>query len=70
MIQLLALFYACMILWAAGSILVALFKPWRHFTGPDLWIAWTLVFAWPLVCVAMAVELAIENRDPEDGRGG
>lgn len=65
-----ALLLAFAILWAAGSLAIAAFRPWRHFTGPDWWISPMLIFLWPGVFGWMALELAIEAYDPERGDGG
>jgi len=72
-----ALFHAFLVIWAVGSAIVACFRPWRHFTGPDWWIAWLLVFLWWGIAAAMIVELAREHfdlarhdgDDSETGRG-
>jgi hypothetical protein len=58
------------ILWAVGSLLVAAFRPWDHFTGRDWWIAWVLVFLWWGVFACMAYELAREHFEPDDDDGG
>ncbi|WP_034157910.1 hypothetical protein [Sphingomonas sp. ERG5] len=57
-----ALLGAIGILWLAGSLIATAMRPWRHFDRDDRWIAWALVIGWPLIAVAMAIELAIEFR--------
>jgi hypothetical protein len=49
-------------LWATGSLIITAMKPWNHFERADRWVAWALMIGWPLIALAMSIELWIEFR--------
>lgn len=66
-----AIVLAFALVWAAGSLIILAMKPWRYFDRDDRWLAWALIFGWPFIFGAMAIELTLEWRlDRKDARGG
>ncbi len=64
-----AIVIAILILWVLGSLIIAALRPWRHFEQADRWLAWALLFGWPFIFGAMAIELTLEWRlDRKDAR--
>lgn len=56
-----SLLLAVLILWAAGSAVIALCRPWRDFTGEDAWFAWLILFGWPFILIFAVAELMAEQ---------
>lgn len=51
---------AVALIWVAGSVVIGVLKPWRHFDRADRWLAWALLMAWLPMCLAVAIELGVE----------
>jgi|GEM_PF-4856306 len=66
-----AIVLALAMVWSVVSLIILAMRPWRHFDRDDRWLAWALIFGWPCIFGAMAIELALEWRlDRRDARGG
>lgn len=60
---------AVAIIWVAGSILIACFRPWRIFDREDRAIVWLFVFGWLPGAIVMGCSLGLEARlDRRDAR--